>query len=88
MNTDSDQCKTITGGPQEHVPCIFPFTFGDKEHNKCIWQGTDKPWCSTKVDREGLHVDGQGQWGYCGSQCPITTQGDNYKITFYILSKN
>ena len=29
-----------------------------------------KPWCSTKVNDKGVHINGQGKWGYCGSECP------------------
>ena len=29
-----------------------------------------KPWCSTMVDDNGVHVGGQGKWGYCDSKCP------------------
>ena len=29
-----------------------------------------KPWCSTMVDDNDVHVSGQGKWGYCDSECP------------------
>lgn len=27
----------------------------------------DKFWCSTKVDENGVHID--GEWGYCDRDC-------------------
>ena len=30
----------------------------------------NKPWCSTKVDRNGKHV--KGNWGSCETNCPST----------------
>ena len=30
-----------------------------------------KPWCSSMVDDNGVHVGGgQGKWGYCDLECP------------------
>ena len=26
-------------------------------------------WCSTKVDSEGNHVDGEGEYGFCSPEC-------------------
>ena len=28
-------------------------------------------WCSTKVDAEGVHVNGEGNYGFCGADCNI-----------------
>jgi len=34
------------------------------------------PWCSTKVDGGGNHINGQGYWGYCTQEClPSTGSG-------------
>ena len=30
-------------------------------------------WCSTEVDEEGIHVNGEGNYGFCGSDCNIDT---------------
>ena len=30
-----------------------------------------KAWCSTLVNDAGGHVGGEGNWGNCGSGCPI-----------------
>ena len=57
------------------MPCIFPFRFEDKIYNGCTWVDNDpwddRPWCSTKVDVNGVHIGGQGNWGVCGNECPI-----------------
>ena len=29
------------------------------------------PWCSTKVVG-GVHQAGQGEWGYCSEDCPVS----------------
>ena len=60
-----------------NVPCIFPFKFssvteGIKTHYNCIVDQNDderRNWCSTKVDDLGFHKSGEGNWGYCKSNC-------------------
>merc|ERR1711862_837980 len=52
-----NSCATLTGGT-----CIFPFTYNGGEN-----QG--KYWCSTKVDPTGTHVNGEGNYGFCSSEC-------------------
>ena len=32
-------------------------------------QGETQEWCSTLTDSNGLHVGGQGNWGWCPSDC-------------------
>jgi len=70
------KCKTNNEGPKVQVPCIFPFKFAGTTHHGCIIDyndpGDNRPWCSTKVDRDGEHVGGQNQWGFCGNSCPNT----------------
>ena len=61
-------------GADPNKPCIFPFKFKDKPHYACILNPSpeNKPWCSTKVDDQGNHIGGQGNWGNCdGSKCPM-----------------
>ena len=29
-----------------------------------------RPWCSIKVDENGVHVIEKGKWGYCDLECP------------------
>ena len=38
-----------------------------------------KPWCSTKVDDNGVHISGQGKWGYCGQECPCDGEDCPFK---------
>ena len=72
----SRNCIT-NGGPSPYVPCIFPFKFssvteGIKTHYNCIVDQNDderRNWCSTKVDDLGFHKSGEGNWGYCKSNC-------------------
>lgn len=53
--------------------CVFPFKYTDdvsgveKTYNSCtsVDDVTGKKWCSTKVDAEGQHIDGQGNWKHC-----------------------
>ena len=51
--------------------CVFPFIYADRIHDRCTSFDGDSPWCSTKVDADGVHVSGQGNWEYCSdSSCP------------------
>ena len=81
---DVRQCNTTVGGPQEHVPCIFPFRVNDTVYGGCTLDGNapgaHTPWCSTRVDLEGVHIGGQGNWGVCGKQCLFDFKGDNTKL--------
>ena len=65
-------CKT-SGGPSANAPCVFPFKFRGEIHNECNWDGdsSNGAWCSTLIDDSGQHVGGKGNWGNCGSKCPI-----------------
>ena len=71
---ESDDCHT-NGGADPSAQCIFPFTFGGIEYFECTYNGNyeneTKPWCSTKVDYMGNHIGNQGNWGYCGEDCPL-----------------
>ena len=55
-----------------NVPCVFPFTYAGRTYTTCTTEGhlQQKSWCSTKVDAEGVHVEGEGHWGLCGKVCP------------------
>ena len=67
------ECKA-TGGQTPGKPCIFPFTARGVTYESCTWDLShlteSKPWCSTKVDSNGVHV--RGNVGTCEtSNCPI-----------------
>ena len=59
------------GGGDTGANCVFPFMFKGKSYSGCTLADADdgKPWCSTLVDAQGVHVGGQGKWGHCGQQC-------------------
>ena len=70
------ECLT-SAGPSSGERCIFPFTWFEKTYNVCTHDGhtglaeiNGEPWCSTKVDEDGTHISGQGNWGRCGQACP------------------
>ena len=66
-------CMTESG-PDSGKECTFPFQFGDVTYNECTYDanepGDTEPWCSTLTDSDGVHVGGQGNWGWCSSDCP------------------
>ena len=78
-------CLTNNDGPQKNVSCIFPWIFKGKKYNGCTTD--DDPdgnyWCSTKVDENLIHVNGQNQWGLCSRTClssAPTSGTDNLQI--------
>ena len=82
MRIDAKGCRTVSG-PSSDMPCIFPFEFKGIDHNQCIWDGNSEngAWCSTKVDINGKHLSGYGNWGNCASNCPIEhKQMNDYSI--------
>ena len=64
-------CVTVSG-KTPNLPCIFPFKYENSIRETCtvtIENGVVvKPWCSTKVDKNGYHIE--GNWGDCASNCP------------------
>ena len=65
-------CVTV-GGPASGRPCVFPFRFGGVTYNQCTFEGNQpgetEPWCSTRTDGSGNHIGGQGNWGFCPTNC-------------------
>ena len=55
--------------------CKLPFTFYNVTYNGCPpdYNNTSQSWCSTKVDSNGNHVAGIGNFGICSSECPRGT---------------
>ena len=64
---------------QLNVKCVFPFTFMNKTYKTCPRtlhrERNGKPWCSTKVDIDGNHIE--GNWGVCDDmeKCEIEHNG-------------
>merc|ERR1712183_308276 len=70
----SSSC-VVSSGPATGQTCVFPFTYNGVTHSSCAdWIYGGEPagttWCSTQVDSAGLHVNGQGFYGFCPSSCP------------------
>ena len=66
-----ENCLTVSGA-SPNTSCVSSFKFGGVTYNTCSLKGTEgKPWCSTKVDESGTHIGGAGNWGNCGSDCPV-----------------
>ena len=74
MKIEAKGCRTIKG-PSPNLPCVFPFGFKGIDHNQCIWDGDSEngAWCSTKVDKNGKHISGDGNWGNCAPECPFSS---------------
>merc|ERR1711910_162687 len=72
----TNSCGTFSAvsGPAAGSACVFPFTYGGVTHQSCAeWvyggEHQGKYWCSTKVDPTGTHVNGEGNYGFCSSEC-------------------
>merc|ERR1719348_2198362 len=57
-------CKTVSG-PVVGGTCVFPFTFRGVSYTGCTTADGGQPWCSTRVDSSGRHI--QGNWGNCAA---------------------
>merc|ERR1712013_835437 len=69
---------TTQSGPYPSQPCVFPFRYNGVTYTSCtewIYGGENQgsKWCSTKVDSQGVHVNGEGNYGFCGADCNIDT---------------
>ena len=53
--------------------CQFPFSYQGTKYTGCTSENDPdgRSWCSTKVDKNGDHVQNQGQWGHCSDQCRV-----------------
>ena len=66
-------CPTL-GGPAAGKNCVFPFRIGNRIFEGCtrFKFPSEPPWCSTKIDPTGEHIDNAGHWGYCDmTQCEL-----------------
>ena len=76
------KCKTFSG-PKPNEPCVFPFDYKGFTHFDCITVEHDQLWCSTEVNANGSHVD--GNWGNCGDEC---FSGNLDSLYCYFTDKN
>ena len=37
-------------------PCVFPFKFKGVEYNACTYEKSERLWCATQVDDDGVMV--------------------------------
>ena len=74
---ESGNSVTSGGGcrADNDKPCVFPFKFRNKKFDGCTqeFDETGAAWCSTRVTSEGEHVSGAGEWGYCNTECRVTS---------------
>ena len=64
--SNGNGCVVIQMKDKTSMPCIFPFTWNKTVYNECATEiDSGKLWCSTRVNRKGVHVVAGGYWGYC-----------------------
>jgi len=64
-------CRTDSTGPRHDRCCVFPFIYVGVTHSTCVEVDSNKSWCSTKVDMDGVFIE--SEWGYCGDNCVFDT---------------
>jgi len=74
--TTTTEDRSSTGKAKLGVSCVFPFKYKDHIYNSCTTEHDPDGflWCSTKVDSEGKHL--QGNFGYCDSECSDDDDGE------------
>ena len=86
----NNTCQTESG-PDPNSECQFPFEFHGEIYNNCTYdffQTETNPWCSTKVDEYGVHIGGQGYWGYCPQTCGTVSYNTlSSKLIFFSFFK-
>jgi len=74
VNTCTVATTTTTPAPTCPTPCKFPFIYQGVVHYACTTAGGFKtPWCSTKTNAFGKHIN--GNWADCGVGCPVEILG-------------
>merc|ERR1712168_266588 len=60
---------------EDGYDCIFPFVWKGQAFSECTLfdSSNGKHWCATKTDRNGNHVNGQGNYGFC--DCSVNQCG-------------
>jgi hypothetical protein len=75
-------------GQKAGKPCAIPFRYEGQTYYTCILKGAPdgKPWCSTKVDRNGVHI--HGEWGHCECRTRYDLVELLFKITIVLGYNN
>ena len=68
------RCIVTENSSNQKKPCVFPYKLqaGETEDLNTCTNASDpdgKYWCSTKTDRDGVHV--KGHWGYCNDDLAL-----------------
>ena len=68
---DDKVCLTSVDSKDPETECIFPFTHDNVTHYGCPTDTEDETrrWCSTKTDKNGVHIPNENAWGYCTPGC-------------------
>ena len=66
QNISFSDCQTKDGRD-----CKLPFTYQNITHQTCLVDPIDpkETWCSTKIDSNGVHINGIGNYGFCSDDC-------------------
>ena len=76
-----DVCLTTQDSKNPDKECIFPFTHDNFTYYGCPIDPLDKTkrWCSINIDENGVHVNGDDNWGYCtASGCNVYIHPGNF----------
>lgn len=91
-----DRCQ-VTEGPARGQDCVFPFRWAGETHYTCAqWTfggaNQGKFWCSTKTDYQNNHVNGQGNIGFCCSNCELlprnSSQADSAQRSKFVQEQD
>ena len=64
--------------------CIFPFVYKNRKYTSCITIDSTYPWCSLKVDKNGIHINEDKYKGQCNDDCFV----QNCPVGFFDLNRN
>ena len=59
-------CEFQSCYTKEGNECIFPFTYKEVVHQKCISDDVYQPWCATKIFNGTTNIE---KWGLCLDDC-------------------
>jgi len=79
---DDKVCLTSVDSKDPETECILPFTHDNVTYYGCPTDPEDatRRWCSTKTDKNGVHIPNQNAWGYCTPGCKPEIDIDELEI--------